>query len=482
MIIKRHLLIAYISLAVSLSAQSVDTTPVRTFKHNKIVWTVSFSPDGRYLATGSRVDDTTKLWEVATGREVRSFEKSDGFSVSFSPDGRYLATLVADVAKMWEVATGQLVRTFDAERKLPGWSRSASFSPDGRYLALSGDIPGTGYNFPAQLWEVATGELVRLFSHNARSVSFSPDGRYLVTGSLDKSAKLWEVATGREIRTFKGHVDGIWSVSYSPDGTLLATGSSDGTAILWDVATGRQVRSLIVSESGVKSVSFSPDGRHLATGIWGHTTELWEVNTGLLVRTFKGRKTVFGINSVNSISFSPDGRYLVTGSHEKTAQLWDVSDIVSPPLPETNIRSVSLPTVDISSRPSIAIIDFTADGVSAQEARVLTKRVGTLLVQLGRHQVVEREQMIKILDEHNFQETGCTDNECAVEIGKIIGAQLMMAGSIGRFGTLYTIDMRIIDVETSRVLKTTAYNSEGSLNRLLTEGVSAAVKQITGME
>lgn len=91
---KRLLFITTLLLAVSLSAQSMDTTPVRTFKgHKSSVNSVSFSPDGSLLATGSD-DYTAKLWEVATGRQIRTFQGHKGTvrSVSFSPDGSFLAT------------------------------------------------------------------------------------------------------------------------------------------------------------------------------------------------------------------------------------------------------------------------------------------------------------------------------------------------------------------------------------------------------
>ena len=149
---------------------------------------------------------------------------------------------------------------------------------------------------------------------------------------------------------------------------------------------------------------------------------------------------------------------------------------------ETDFKPVSPPPVDISSQPTLAILDFQGIGVSAQEAMVLTNRLGTHMVQLGRYQVIERGQMEQILTEQDFQMTGCTSNECAVEIGQLIGAQQMLAGSFGKLGTVYTIDMRIIDVATGRILKTTSYDIEGSINLLLTEGLAEAVRRIAGVE
>ena len=153
-----------------------------------------------------------------------------------------------------------------------------------------------------------------------------------------------------------------------------------------------------------------------------------------------------------------------------------------PVIAETDVEPVSTSPGDISSRPTIAILDFEGIGVSSQEARVLTNRLGTHMVQLGRYQVIERGQMEQILTEQDFQMTGCTSNECAVEIGQLIGARQMLAGSFGKLGTVYTINMWIIDVVTGRITRTTSYDIEGSISRLLTEGLAEAVRRIAGVE
>ncbi|MBA7653411.1 hypothetical protein ES703_61260 [subsurface metagenome] len=164
------------------------------------------------------------------------------------------------------------------------------------------------------------------------------------------------------------------------------------------------------------------------------------------------------------------------------ASVLDSHRAAPPVIAETDIEPVSLTPDELGSLPTIAILDFEGIGVSAQEARVLTNRLGTHMVQLGRYQVIERGQMEQILQEQDFQMTGCTSNECAVEIGQLIGAQQMLAGSFGQLGTVYTIDMRIIDVVTGRITRTTSYDIEGSINRLLSEGLAEAVKRIAGVE
>jgi len=207
-------------------------------------------------------------------------------SVAFSPDGKLLASGSWKVIKLWEVATGREVRTLTGHTD---WVRSVAFSPDGRLLA-SGSCgqPLTQSPWCAQgeikLWDVASGSLVRTLSGHTwwvLSVAFSPDGRLLASGSWDGwdgTIKLWEVATGREVRTLSGHERGVRSVAFSPDGRLLASGSEDDTIKLWEVATGREVRTLSGHERDVRSVAFSPDGRLLASGSGDKTIKLWDIS------------------------------------------------------------------------------------------------------------------------------------------------------------------------------------------------------------
>ena len=147
-------------------------------------------------------------------------------SVAFLPGGR--TALSGDyygVIKLWDIATGSVIRTFEDS----GLVFSVALAPDG-HTALSG-----GYDHTMKLWDVATGRLIRTFEGHAgsvNSVAFSPDGRTVLSGSDDKTLKLWDITTGRVIRTFDdtGEVN---SVAFSPDGRSAlrpATPSSCGTS------------------------------------------------------------------------------------------------------------------------------------------------------------------------------------------------------------------------------------------------------------
>jgi serine/threonine protein kinase len=283
--------------------------------HSDSVLSVAYSPDGRYLASGSG-DNTIKIWEVATGKELRTLtgHSSGVYSVVYSPDGRYLASGGGDnTIKIWEVATGKQLRTLTGHSSR---SLSVVYSPDSRYLA-SASIDNT-----IKIWEVATGkELRTLTGHfsGVYSVVYSPDSRYLASASADNTIKIWEVATGKELRTLTGHSDSVWSVVYSPDGRYLASANADNTIKIWEVATGKQLRTLTGHSNSVPSVAYSPDGRYLASGSWDDTIKIWEVATGKQLRTLTDHSSGFW-----SVGYSPDGRHLASGSGDKTVKIWRV--------------------------------------------------------------------------------------------------------------------------------------------------------------
>ncbi|MCF3622376.1 WD40 repeat domain-containing protein [Planktothrix agardhii] len=284
--------------------------------HSSVVSSVSFSPDGKTLASGSD-DNTIKLWDVTTGKEIHTLQghSSSVWSVSFSPDGKTLASGSDDkTIKLWDITTGKEIHTLQGHSSSVS---SVSFSPDGKTLASGSD------DNTIKLWDVTTGKEIRtLQGHSSvvSSVSFSPDGKTLASGSEDNTIKLWDVTTGKAIHTLQGHSSSVNSVSFSPDGKTLASGSEDNTIKLWDITTGKEIRTLQGHSSSVSSVSFSPDGKTLASGSCDNTIKLWDITTGKEIRTLQGHSS-----SVSSVSFSPDGKTLASGSCDKTIKLWDVT-------------------------------------------------------------------------------------------------------------------------------------------------------------
>ena len=116
---------------------------------------------------------------------------------------------------------------------------------------------------------------------------------------------------------------------------------------------------------------------------------------------------------------------------------------------------------------TVAVLDFDGLGISSVEVSALTNRLRTELVMSNAVTVVERGQMESILLEQDFQMTGCTSDECAVEVGRLLGVTKMVAGSIGTVGSTFTLDFRIIDVASGRIAFSLKRNYRGEIDGLL---------------
>ncbi|HEX9801835.1 MAG TPA: caspase family protein, partial [Gammaproteobacteria bacterium] len=220
---------------------------------------------------------TARLWEVATGQVVQVLPGHTDYvsAVAFSPDGRFVLTGSRDhSARLWEAATGQVVQVLQEHA---WWVDAVAFSPDGRFM-LIGSEDGA-----ARLWEAASGQLVQVLQGHTAPVSdmaFSPDGRFMLTGSGDGAARLWDLATGQVMQVLQGPTATPTAVAFSPDGRFMLTGSQDGAVRLWDVATRQVVQVLQGHTAPVTAVAFSLNGQVVLTGSCDGTARLWNSTDG----------------------------------------------------------------------------------------------------------------------------------------------------------------------------------------------------------
>ena len=224
------------------------------------VTSAAFSPEGKFMATGIN-NNTVVLWNIDTGKAIRSFEGHSQYinSMSFSPDGKLLATGSDDnTIKVWNVETGEEICSFTGKIFR---MKSVCFSPSGKLLAaVDWDT--------AKVWDLNTGKEIRAFIVdswlNSKSIEFSPDGAYLASVAHNNSAKIFNINTGNEFKNFTGHSYAVTSVDFSHDGNLLATSSADATVKLWEVNTGKQTASLICIGAG-DYVAVTPENYYKAS-------------------------------------------------------------------------------------------------------------------------------------------------------------------------------------------------------------------------
>ena len=135
------------------------------------------------------------------------------------------------------------------------------------------------------------------------------------------------------------------------------------------------------------------------------------------------------------------------------------------------------------SQQTVAVLDFEGIGVSEDEARALSNRFGSEFMDLskGRYTLVERQQMGEILEEQGLQQSGCVSSECAVEVGAALGAKFIVTGSVSKVGTIFSVNARLLNVETSQILKSISHDQMGNIGILLTQGMREAAAKLLGM-
>jgi WD40 repeat protein len=275
---------------------------------------VTFSPDGRWLASG-HMDGSIILWDPSTGQRVRTLTGHARYvtSLAFSPDGRLLASGSDDyTVKLWDPNSGSVIRTMNPDSTSV---RSVAFSPDGKLLA-SGTKGGN-----ATFWNPLSGEPLKSLPRNGFagiwSVAFSADGLLFASGESGGIINFWNVQTGTSLHKTYGYGGSVNTLAFSPDSRLLAAANDNSTVELWNTSTGASVRKLNGCSALDESAEFSPDGRVIAAACTDRTIRLWNVQTGSDIGTLWGHT-----DWVQSVAFSPNGKLLASGSADRTIIIW----------------------------------------------------------------------------------------------------------------------------------------------------------------
>ena len=318
---------------------------VGVLTHAAPVWSAAFSPDGKYLCTGTSGEHVAVIWSVEDSQIVREFAGHDRFvtAVAFSPDGKTLASASGDRRmRLWDVQNGEMIDSLVGNST---FVRTMAFSPDGSLLACRSETPDV------RLWPLRTIPGVSTLTghrENVHSVRFSSDGKTLASASMDATIILWDANTGTMNSRLSGHESAIWALAVSPLVDVLASGSDDKTVKLWDMKSGSLLDTLF-HDSEVRAIDFSPTGQLLAAGERSGKVTIWSMTSRQPIATVNAYP-----NQVSSLVFSRDGKTLTTGCRE-----W------SSPTEDKNVKQWHVPSLspksEIASEFPVGVMAYTSD-------------------------------------------------------------------------------------------------------------------------
>lgn len=292
------------------------------------LWAVTFSPDGRLLASAG--DSSVRIWNPSTGVAITNLvgHLGDVTSLAFSPDGQRIASASNDqTVKLWNTITWQLEATLRGHVRAVA---SVAFSPDGQTLATGSD------DRTIKLWSVGIPEESNPVEHPSPKATnpvnhplpgilyycLAGDGFTVLTINEDSSCSIRECITGKETSRFAVPSRQVTHGAVSNDGRQVALGSQEGLVTVWDSATGQPLRSFQAHAGAIQGIAYSTDGQMLASagseGPWLTGIKAWRPSTGELVATLGQTNAL-----VLRLSFAPDHSNLAIALDDGTALVWD---------------------------------------------------------------------------------------------------------------------------------------------------------------
>lgn len=287
---------------------------------------VALSGDGRWALT-EMGDGETRLWDVAAGRQIRSFPQQFGI-IAFSSDS-------LKVIQIFIGASGpgkqRLVTDLVTDRELQGSGERLQRSSSSGFPSTQFSQDGRLFISPSGLTNAATGQPVESKQEMAAAfppLMFSGDGRWLLTAGTkiafdQHTYRIWDTSTGQPSGDSPGLRPPLGGIVLSSDGRRVLT--ADNTVTVWDVDSRQPVRSFPLEQSYVGSImAFSSDGRRILTS--NHavnangTVQVWDVDAGKTISQFGNSSEV-----LQPLAVSSDGRLAVTSGSTGIARLWETT-------------------------------------------------------------------------------------------------------------------------------------------------------------
>ncbi|GAB5476097.1 MAG: hypothetical protein Mars2KO_41960 [Maribacter sp.] len=294
------------------------------------VESVEFSPNGRYIVSGTKFDNSVIMWRTSDGMELwRAYAAEEIERVAFSPDGKFVASVSEDyLITVYDAKTGAVTKKIELESAADGlaWGNSKNILISGQERLKGNDGSDKGY---VRAYDMDTGkQMYRLeHDHTVNEIQFTRDDSHFLSAATDGSVKVWKTEDGTLVKKLQPEPNSKFKfvcANFSPDSKHVVASGFEGDIFVWEIESGKLIREFNTSGRKIETVTFTPDGKYILTAGNDPYIRMYRSDQ-VLDRNLKKVPIIYAVHANDQaeyMDFNSDGSFLVSAHQDGIIRLW----------------------------------------------------------------------------------------------------------------------------------------------------------------
>ncbi len=286
-----------------------------------------FSPDGRFIVSGSKFDNSVIMWRTSDGAELwRQYTAEEIERVAWSADGQMVASASEDfLVQIWDASEGTLLMNLPHDQGIDGlcWSNQKPLLLTGEEETKVAGSPTKGW---VRAFEFPSGKEVHRVDvgGTTNEIMFSDDGTYFLAAGHGFVKVFATEGFEEQQHLAADEFVKFTTAAFSPDGTMVAASGFGGNIFVWHWSTGQSLKKYNYRGRKVESIAWHPSGDYLVTSGHGAYLNIFRTRDILSDEDdeVQAAAQVFANDGGEYIDFTADGSFLVSAHQDGIIRLW----------------------------------------------------------------------------------------------------------------------------------------------------------------
>ncbi len=289
-----------------------------------------FSPDGRFIVSGSKFDNSVVMWRTSDGHEIwRQYAAQEIERVAWSSNGQYVASCSEDfLVQVWDADSGELIKNLKHEQGIDGlaWSNKGLYLVSGEEAQKVNSDSDVGETARVRVFSFPQAEQIKeiVVPGTVNEIMFSDDDKYILAAGHG-FVKIFENKSFKELKNLSSEkIPKFTTADFSPDGKYVAASGFGGWISVWDWKSGTLVKEFNYRGRKTESICWHPGGNYLITSGHGAYINIFRTEEILSDEDDEVQVAaqIFANDGAEYIDFNADGSFLVSAHQDGIIRLW----------------------------------------------------------------------------------------------------------------------------------------------------------------